>query len=416
IFGLFFEVVKPFIVFSWNCLTSYFFVTAIFDKDDPAYDWMVYWFTRQKQWDVDRCVEIKVRDDVITRYPSYFFNYVVWYKGRRVSMRRVKKDLMNGDAKGWLELNIFARDRTFLTQLITDAQSSYRESRQGQVQFYTPSPYGSWKDGGRLSMRSSRSVVLDPGIKERLFEDVQTYLRSRDWYTERGVPYRRGYLFYGVPGSGKSSLIYSIASELELDVFLIPLGAPAMSDGSLDELIRALPQRCIAVMEDIDVSYDSSKSGHTGFCSVSLSAVLNSIDGVGSQEGRILLATTNNYATLNPALCRAGRFDVHLEFKMASKYQARELFLLRMPLVEAKGLLSSELSPLIGSLDVQLEASSPEWMSNDAECLAKQFASAIPERMFSMAALQGYLLQHIGSPHVAAHGVGEWVDEQLQSK
>ena len=59
---------------------------------------------------------------------------------------------------------------------------------------------------------------------------------------------------------------------------------------------------------------------------VTLSGLLNALDGIGAREGRILYATTNVYTALDPALCRPGRMDLHIEFKLASKYQARELF------------------------------------------------------------------------------------------
>jgi chaperone BCS1 len=59
---------------------------------------------------------------------------------------------------------------------------------------------------------------------------------------------------------------------------------------------------------------------------VSLSGLLNALDGISAQEGRILFATTNKYSSLDPALCRLGRMDVHIDFTLASKFQAQELY------------------------------------------------------------------------------------------
>lgn len=154
---------------------------------------------------------------------------------------------------------------------------------------------------------------------------------------------------YGAPGCGKSSTIQSIAGELGLDVYIVTLSRSGLDDNALYELIGRLPKRCIALMEDIDAAF---KQGITrelplpqkneeggdyperpespfldmGPRGVTLSGLLNALDGIGAQEGRILFATTNNHAALDPALIRPGRMDVHIEFKLASKLQARELF------------------------------------------------------------------------------------------
>ena len=157
------------------------------------------------------------------------------------------------------------------------------------------------------------------------------------------------FLQYGAPGCGKSSTIQSIAGELGLDVYIVTLSRSGLDDTALYELIGGLPKRCIALMEDIDAAFkqgikrgvplpskDDQDSGppersedpspDAGVHGVTLSGLLNALDGIGAQEGRILFATTNNHAALDPALIRPGRMDVHVEFKLASKFQARELF------------------------------------------------------------------------------------------
>jgi len=65
--------------------------------------------------------------------------------------------------------------------------------------------------------RPLNSIVLDPGVKELILEDAKDFLGSRAWYAERGIPFRRGYLLYGAPGSGKTSVIHSLAGELGLE-------------------------------------------------------------------------------------------------------------------------------------------------------------------------------------------------------
>jgi chaperone BCS1 len=122
-----------------------------------------------------------------------------------------------------------------------------------------------------------------------------------------------------------------------------------MDDSTLWSAIGELPSKCIALMEDIDAAFHrgitreaedttgdddatpapgSGQSGPKGppASRVTLSGLLNALDGVGAQEGRILFATTNRYTALDDALIRPGRLDLHIEFKFAQTEQIRDLF------------------------------------------------------------------------------------------
>jgi AAA+ superfamily predicted ATPase len=70
--------------------------------------------------------------------------------------------------------------------------------------------------------------------------------------------------------------------------------------------------------------------------------LLNALDGISAQEGRLLFATTNRYHTLDPALTRPGRMDLHVEFRLASQYQARNCTGTSMPLTLLRKLLWME--------------------------------------------------------------------------
>ena len=52
-----------------------------------------------------------------------------------------------------------------------------------------------WKCFATCTKRSLSSVILEESVKEKVVSDVQEFLKSRNWYTDRGIPYRRGYLF-----------------------------------------------------------------------------------------------------------------------------------------------------------------------------------------------------------------------------
>lgn len=185
---------------------------------------------------------------------------------------------------------------------------------------------------------------------------------------------------------------------------------------------------------------------------ITLAGLLSAIDGVTAQEGRILFATTNKYEALDPALVRPGRLDVHVRFEMASKWQARELFkCFYPPIVEEKKKDGAEDSGVaVGKLvdieevsekDAEKEnetamsdiseisstarssitytsspssttRSSPRLTLTQVDNLASLFADRIPERTFSMAAIQGHLMRFKTRPWDAVDGVESWVKEE----
>lgn len=278
---------------------------------------------------------------------------------------------------------------------------------------------------------------------------------------------------YGAPGSGKTSLIQSIAGELNLDVYVISLSRAGLDDNSLQELISDLPEHCIALMEDIDAAFHQTLSrdlpgegdapeeakGPATTASpqdrtsrISLSGLLNALDGVGAQEGRLLFATTNRYEALDAALRRPGRMDVHVEFKLASQYQVGELFRRfysptpqRSPPkdtpaskdesgdhkasdsgygtpteAETEKLIDIELPTEVRDQSLSAIARrrkrDVKLSLEELDALVERFRESVPERGFSMAALQGYLLVHKNQPHRAVECVGKWVEEETAKR
>src|SRR6267154_2940693 len=80
------------------------------------------------------------------------------------------------------------------------------------------------------------------------------------WYADRGIPFRRGYLLHGVPGSGKSSLIHATAGELMLDIYVVSLSSSWISDSTLTTLMGRVPARCVLLLEDLDAAFTRSTS------------------------------------------------------------------------------------------------------------------------------------------------------------
>jgi len=389
--------------------------------------------------------------------PSYDCSTSLWYRGHYIRLSRSQVQDGPFYTKETLTMKILSRDHKIVNQLLFDAKTVWKAAKEEFISIYSSNTKNEWRLIASRPKRPLSSIVLDVGIKEKILNDAKDFLSSKKWYAERGIPFRRGYLLYGAPGSGKTSIIHSLAGELGLDVYIISLSRSGLDDNALQELIADLPEKCIALMEDVDAAFHHSisrssekpekklitgdkdsgpSSGDTP--KISLSGLLNALDGVGAQEGRLLFATTNRYETLDAALRRPGRMDVHVEFRLASGYQAAELFKRFYMPDEATGSASAEDASDDGESDKDSGYSTPskeklvdvelpedeklltsdqkEFGLTELALASEKFKQHIPDREFSMAALQGYLMLHKGRPCDAIESVEAWVKEERVKK
>lgn len=187
------------------------------------------------------------------------------------------------------------------------------------------------------------TLALDPHLKSFLLSDLSSFANAGEFYRNVGRPWKRGYLLYGPPGSGKSSLIAAIANYLNYDVFDLELTRVA-DNSDLRSLLIQTTNRSVIVIEDIDCSLgitgtrklhkkrriqlddeDDSDDNRSG--SVTLSGLLNFTDGLWSccGEERVIIFTTNYKEGVDEALLRAGRMDVHVRLGECGAHAVRKM-------------------------------------------------------------------------------------------
>src|SRR5271155_1137555 len=173
---------------------------------------------------------------------------------------------------------------------------------------------------GGIHQRVGRStwddLVLSESVLGLIRKDFETFLQREQWFKARGLPFRRGYLFHGPPGNGKTSVIRAMLNGGKLDGHSIALFCEKTDDFYLERMfqIAASNAPSLVVLEDIDRAFPRNPSGLAP-TRVSLSHLLNCLDGLGTQEGVVVVATANNPTALDPAILRRpGRFDRVVEF------------------------------------------------------------------------------------------------------
>ncbi|ELR12161.1 ATPase, AAA domain containing protein [Acanthamoeba castellanii str. Neff] len=336
--------------------------------------------------------------------------HLLWWRGSLIWVTKTRRSQpehvtnMNGQTQvepgGVLVLSTLGRSLEPIDSLVKSAMEASRSNDQGCTVIYNvDASFGGWKRAITKPERSVESVILDSDVAEELLQDAKEFLTSADWYTTLGIPYRRAYLFHGKPGCGKTSFVAAMAAKLGFSVCVLNLSEKNLNDSSLNMWLVEAPQNSIILLEDVDVAFlnqdrSSKKSeGKSAYedlfgrpRTVTFSGLLNAIDGIASQEGRLFVMTTNHMEHLDPALIRPGRVDKVVHFGLASMLQVERMFLRFYP---------------------------------GEEALARQFAQQVGEGKVSMAMLQGYFMAHKKDPLRAAGSVSalqEQVDKEEEAE
>jgi chaperone BCS1 len=363
-------------------------------------------------------VEQQAREPL--RYTPGPGTQILSFKGRNFQIYR-EREMSPSKDEEVLVISCYGRSPGPIKELLQHAKKQFFLKYQDRTIIKRPADqfmrrHNPWVTIASRPSRSMETVILDERRKKSVLSDMNEYLHPDTvrWYLDRGIPHRRGYLFYGPPGTGKTSLSFALAGVFGLAIYVIPLHDPSIADDDLLTLFSKLPRRCIVLLEDIDAAglergkiptstgngegddRDPKQHESGRWARISLSGFLNAIDGVASQEGRVLIMTTNKPEALDKALDRPGRIDIRVAFDNATQEQARELFLRIYASYDKGG---------------HEEVKSPD--QADLGRMAEEFSLLIPDRKVSPAAVQGFLLTRKKEPRRALNDVEDWVRETL---
>ena len=273
--------------------------------------------------------------------------------------------------------------QSFLDEITNQYMEDLYDSRQNQLFIYTLSSFKSknsendnslpiWDECVFKSSRTFETIFFEQ--KQELLDKMDFFENNKEWYDKEGHPYTLGIALHGPPGTGKTSVIKSIANYLKRHLIVIPLSKiktqtqfnkcffdSEYTHKNAKEKIGF--ENKIIVFEDIDcmsdiimdrnpqnrdepkrnsesdvvtkdellntikngLNPDNCKSDFVSYLekkdendNLTLSFILNVIDGIRETPGRIIIVTSNHYKKLDKALTRPGRIDISLEMKNAS--------------------------------------------------------------------------------------------------
>jgi mitochondrial chaperone BCS1 len=321
---------------AWDWLVEQTTMMVTVKDDDAAFVWVKEWFLEQKFLKRIRRVDLDtaMRNERIALIPapgSHWF----WYRGHPFLVyfyRTENTRERSGRRMEALTFRTVGRKRAFLQHFVDDVVACHVRRLGVQSCLYT------FDDGWDLvegyAPRMLDSVILQPGEKEHLVQDIEKFRKSKRRYQHLGIPYHRGYLFYGPPGTGKTSVVSALAAHFGLSIYLINLAN--FNDRSLMKAVKEVASNSVLLFEDIDcmkagnarVASNSSASHgvlETGAVQthnekeivadrngVTLSGLLNALDGFYAPTNVLFMMTTNRIETLDEALLRPGRIDYRM--------------------------------------------------------------------------------------------------------
>jgi chaperone BCS1 len=338
---------------------------------------------------------------VLTSPPAFGVHYFK-YEGQWIRLYRgqTPRTMSQGTSCEFITFTVWrgSGQRQFLEAILLDAVKVPPENDdEKKIVMHNISACGyQWEQTGEPKRRRLlSSVILAEGVTERVISDVHDFINRKEWYIEREIPHRRGYLFYGPPGCGKTSFVKAIAGEIDYSICVLSLSAKGLTDENLMKLMEYAPENSIILLEDIDAAFKSRENKNATMTetnlafegnapsSVTFRGLLNALDGIASTEGRIICMTTNYLGRLDPALIRAGRVDQKVLIDFPKDQQLRRLF--------------------------------GRFYADVTEEMKDRFVSAIRDlnKDITMAMVQGLFVLHKDDPEEALANLKEYFDEEF---
>lgn len=206
--------------------------------------------------------------------------------------------------------------KSLIEFLINSANASQIKPNRDYINLYVYEK-AYWSKTTSQKKRSIETIHLPNEIKLDLMNDITEFRNDRELFETHGVPYKRSYLLLGPPGTGKTSLIYALASFFDLDIGIFKVTTEKQS---LEQAYKDLPKNTLMLIEDIENFFGESSKFNR-------SDLLNALDGVIVKDQLLTFMTANNIADIPKVILRSGRVDKQIMFDYCTKEQIIKIYM-----------------------------------------------------------------------------------------
>lgn len=299
-------------IFIYQQIRKKLIYSAHIDQDEYLYSSLKLWLEEKYPEKLKNIKASYSYDTENLRIDHYADVFAIKYKNKRILITKHIEKVEHGQISGKPYFEKFKVEAWLGKNEVIDMLNEIIEYRSKIVKtkqyIYLNDTIGNIFQVGEIKGKSIKNIVLKE--KDYLINDINDFVSKEKWYFNRGLNYRRGYLFYGPPGNGKTSLCLGIAKHFNKDIYFLNLN-DIKQDSALIKFFTYMSPNSILVVEDVDAILGC----RDGEAKVSFSSLLNCMDGAFSKHNLITIMTTNHIEKIDSALIREGRIDVKINIE-----------------------------------------------------------------------------------------------------
>ena len=263
-------------------------------------------------------------------------NIIIEYKKEKISISGIVTDKIfeTSTKYGFIKkLVIECKNKDtleyFFEHIKLEKQKTFNE-KVDKISVYVHE-HGDWNMYRTYPKRNIDSVVIDNHIKNNIITNINNFYNDVVDYKKYGMPHKNVILLHGPPGTGKTSLLFALASYFNKNICILNFGSN-ITDEDFIHLMADIPENSFLFFEDVDALFKNREAvtkGTKGY--LSFSTILNFLDGNLRIDGLITFLTTNHLDKLDPALTRTGRINLLEKLDYPNKEQIADFYKLYYP-------------------------------------------------------------------------------------
>lgn len=343
----------------WVFIKSKLQINLEFSSENyTSFEWVKNWLNaqeytnRNKNWNFLHTYSLK---DKTVGYGTH----LVPYRKRRLWVTVTAKEHSAKNQVTNINIRCYSWGTKFLNALIHDIYEHRPKEDQNKIQVLEITSNGAWRLQSTSKIKY-KELFYPNNEFDVISEDIDRFLKNKNWYQQHDIAHTRGYLLFGPPGTGKTSFIKAVASKFDFNIVLLKIN-DLTNQVSINESITnslGVKKPYILVIEDVDTMLSggleeylmgpaspiiNDKKPEEKTCeapevkekynrTMGFSEILNALDGlISCPNTRLLIFTTNRPEKLDSALLRPGRIDKQILLGYATKEQIEKYYFHMFP-------------------------------------------------------------------------------------